>query len=77
MIEMVLNYDVTFAKIFTIWLRVNLKDMTHISPSKWYYTNLIMTIQLNLITESWNAAVLDSGATNTGARESWFKCYKH
>ena len=29
----------------------------------------------NLLTESWNAAVLDSGVTNTVAGEIWFKCY--
>ena len=30
MIEIVSNYDVTFEKIFTIWLRVALKDVTQL-----------------------------------------------
>lgn len=28
-----------------------------------------------LVRESWNAAVLDSGATNTVVGKSWFNCY--
>ena len=28
-----------------------------------------------LLSESWNAPILDSGATNTVAGESWFVCY--
>ena len=37
-----------------------------------------MIIQNNLktlVSESWNAAVLDSGATNTVAGEVWCNCY--
>ena len=29
----------------------------------------------NLVSETWNAAVLDSGATNTVAGKIWFNCY--
>ena len=28
-----------------------------------------------LVSESWNAVILDSGATNTVAREVWYDCY--
>ena len=28
-----------------------------------------------LVSDSWNSAVLDSGATNTVAGETWFNCF--
>ena len=46
-IEMVCDDYVTFLKVFIIWIRVALKDVTLALTRKWYYTNLIMTIQLS------------------------------
>ena len=49
-----------------------------------YYTQKVVLYQSDLdhpeqlktlVSESWNAAVLSSGATNTVAGESWFNCY--
>ena len=49
-----------------------------------YYTKEIVLYQSDfdhpeqlktLLAESWNAPILDSGATNTVAGESWFLCY--
>ena len=40
-----------------------------------YYSGLDHLEQLKtLVRESWNAVVLDSGATNTVGK-SWFNCY--
>ena len=60
--------------------------MTQNCPEKSdaYYTQDVLLYQSyydhseqlkTLVTESWNPAILDSGATNTVARESWFNCY--
>ena len=48
-----------------------------------YYTQEVVLYQSdfdhpdklkNLVSETWNAAVLDSGATNTVAGKIWFNC---
>ena len=75
---MVYSYDVTFVKEFIIWLSNVQKNCDN------YYTQEVVLNQSdfdhpvklkNLESETWNAAVLDSGATNTVASKIWFNCY--
>ena len=41
-----------------------------------YYSGFDHLEQLKtLVRESWNAVVLDSGATNTVVGKSWFNCH--
>ena len=70
MIKMVSSCDIIFVKVYIIWPKRNL-----------YYTQEVILFQLdfdhreqirNLASESWNAAVLDSGATNTVAGKEWY-----
>ena len=77
-IKMVYSYDVTFVKEFIIWLSNVQKNCDN------YYTQEVVLNQSdfdhpdklkNLESETWNAAVLDSGATNTVASKIWFNCY--
>ena len=59
--------------------------MAQNSPEKndTYYTQAVLYLPhfhhpdrlKTLVSEWWNAAVLDSGATNTVAGESWFNCF--
>ena len=60
--------------------------MTQNCPEKrdLYYTQEVILFQSdfnhpewikNLASKSWNAAVLDSGATNTVAGKEWYNCY--
>ena len=64
----------------------SLRSMAKNCPEKndTYYTQDVALYQPDshhpkllktLASESWNAAVLDSGATNTVAGESWLNCY--
>ena len=77
-IKMVYSYNVTFVKEFIIWLSNVQKNCDN------YYTQEVVLNQSdfdhpdklkNLESETWNAAVLDSGATNTVASKIWFNCY--
>ena len=41
-----------------------------------FFYNQISTILNRSKTESWNAVVLDNGATNTVAGKEWYNCYQ-
>ena len=61
-------------RVYTIWFKLPRKEW-HITRSCVILIRLYPEQLKTLLCESWNAAVLNSGETNTAAGKSWFNCY--
>ena len=70
--------NVIFVKVYIIWPRIAQKNLF------FFYTQEVILFQSdfdhpgeikNLASESWNAVVIDNGATYTVAGKEWYNCY--